>query len=461
MILFDQDKGSISSSSFLYQRSPVKPVIPAIREERSNEDSSDEETTDSPLLHSVSFYRKQQNSHSTCHKTILPQKILEFDDSQEISEEISGIVDSETSEKQLQEKRKKLNDEIHKQQQIISQTSQALNLCAATVEFSGSTEAVEGERHLLVATHRRLAALNELQRMNVEKSVRPKDAPPERGSLTITGITIPLAQGYVRQMATDTIPGHHLICLLKYNEHVLATQTIVTLPGLVAVKFTDEMNLPEVYADFRITLEIYGMVAHREVLPHELKYHILGKKLQQSAKKFMGGTPIKRLRKPIVESPAGPSAVRSPAFTLYGHIVFSLRESQKHSSWVINRSSIGPDPLEGAVHMRVTCRLKNTVEFRGFLTMFDDVSGFGAWHRRWCHLQGTTLNYWKYPDDETKRTPIGSIDLQQCKSAKIGPVPRDICARLNTIMLEVERPSQESDKESLVLVRCGSKTIVR
>uniref|UniRef100_A0A1B0D533 Uncharacterized protein n=1 Tax=Phlebotomus papatasi TaxID=29031 RepID=A0A1B0D533_PHLPP len=191
-----RDKGSISSSSFLYQRSPVKPVISAIREERYDEDSSDGETRDSPLLHSVSFYRKQQSSQSTCHKTILPQKILEFDDSQEIREEISGNVDSETSEKQLQEKRKKLNDEIHKQQQIISQTSQALNLCAATVEFSGSTEAVEGERHLLVATHRRLAALNELQRINVEKSLCPKDTPPERGSLTITGITIPLAQGY-------------------------------------------------------------------------------------------------------------------------------------------------------------------------------------------------------------------------------------------------------------------------
>ena len=35
--------------------------------------------------------------------------------------------------------------------------------------------------------------------------------------------------------------------------------------------------------------------------------------------------------------------------------------------------------------------------------MFDDVSGFGAWHRRWFHLSGNTLAYWKYPDDENKQ----------------------------------------------------------
>ena len=37
---------------------------------------------------------------------------------------------------------------------------------------------------------------------------------------------------------------------------------------------------------------------------------------------------------------------------------------------------------------------------KGFLTMFDDVSGFGAWHRRWVVLEGNTLAFWKYPENE-------------------------------------------------------------
>lgn len=59
-------------------------------------------------------------------------------------------------------------------------------------------------------------------------------------------------------------------------------------------------------------------------------------------------------------------------------------------------------PLEGSVEMIVSCELTASVEYRGFLTMFEDISGFGAWHRRWCLLKGDVLSYWKYPEDEMK-----------------------------------------------------------
>lgn len=52
----------------------------------------------------------------------------------------------------VQDKIKRLLEEVCKQQTVISQASQALNLCNATVEFSGSREQVEGERLLLVAS---------------------------------------------------------------------------------------------------------------------------------------------------------------------------------------------------------------------------------------------------------------------------------------------------------------------
>jgi actin-binding protein anillin len=42
--------------------------------------------------------------------------------------------------------------QVSRQQTVISQASQALNLCCSTVEFSGSAEQVEGERLLLVAS---------------------------------------------------------------------------------------------------------------------------------------------------------------------------------------------------------------------------------------------------------------------------------------------------------------------
>lgn len=132
------------------------------------------------LVHTVSFYRRQQsaNSNSTpVRKICREQQVmrsalasdchakhkLEYDSPQHGGDDPSAPASSEEDEElqmaresneaaQAQEKIKKLLDEVCKQQQVIGQASQALNLCAATVEFSGSTESVEGERYLLLAS---------------------------------------------------------------------------------------------------------------------------------------------------------------------------------------------------------------------------------------------------------------------------------------------------------------------
>lgn len=306
------------------------------------------------------------------------------------------------------------------------------------------------------AAHSRQAALNEVQRLRVERTLRPIDAPKECGRLTVKEITLPLKQEYITKLSTDKISGHHLVCLLKYNEQVLATKTIPTLPGLLSVKFPDVLHMDNVYADFKVTLEIYGMMAQREVLPHDIKYHIKNKKGVIKTPK--GKKAESRLIMPPVQSPAGPNAVRTPSFVHYGFVIFSLREAQR-TNWTLNQVS-GVSPLVGNVHMKVNCALSVNVDYKGFLTMFEDISGFGAWHRRWCRLHGNVLSYWKYPDDERK-PPIGSLDLSACEQQKITTAPRDVCARLNTFLLELKRPRNDDDEDSLVLVTRGDHTIVR
>lgn len=101
--------------------------------------------------------------------------------------------------------------------------------------------------------------------------------------------------------------------------------------------------------------------------------------------------------------------------------------------------------------MRVNCELSVNIDYRGFLTMYEDVSGFGAWHRRWCRLTGHVINYWLYPADEKQKAPMGTIDLQTCNTQKVATAPRDMCARTNTLMLEFKRSYQEGDYESLTM----------
>lgn len=95
-----------------------------------------------PLTHTVSFYRKQQTQASTTPvKHVIRATAIE-----ELPEEDSK------EEEQIRVRIRELRNEVTKQEMIISQTSQALNLCNSTPEFMGSTEQVEAERVLLVAS---------------------------------------------------------------------------------------------------------------------------------------------------------------------------------------------------------------------------------------------------------------------------------------------------------------------
>ena len=86
----------------------------------------------------------------------------------------------------------------------------------------------------------------------------------------------------------------------------------------------------------------------------------------------------------------------------------------------------------------------------GFLTMFEDVSGFGAWHRRWFALEGHTISYWKYPDDEKYKEPMGVVDLKSCITENVDIIPRDICARPNSFELLTVRRQHRGEADNLV-----------
>lgn len=448
------DKGSACSDSFQYERYPKRVSFKEAGDipikSKLEISPSKNPNGSMTLVHTVSFYRRQQSASASNTPV---KKVVHKPDSDGPAE--IKIVNRKARE-EVDNKIQRLLDEVMRQQTIISQTSQALNLCASTVEFSGSTEAVEGERHLLVATNRRLACLNEVQRLKVEGMLDRIDAPREKGTLSIQEIIIPMKQTYISRLANDEINGHHLLCLVKYNEFVLATKTLPTLPGLKSVRFTDLLSLNEVYADFKITLEIYGMTAQREILPHDIKYHIQ----TPNKKRFKSKLHESNLTRAPIQSPGGPGAVRTPALVQYGYIIFSIREI-KQKSWVINETAPGVSPLNGNVYLKIDSKFTVDVDHCGFLSMFDDISGFGAWHRRWCRLSGNTLYYWKYPEDEKKKEALGQLDLTNIISERVDVAPRDICARLHTVLLKSRRERRPDDVESLVLVPKGNHTTVR
>jgi actin-binding protein anillin len=60
---------------------------------------------------------------------------------------------------------------------------------------------------------------------------------------------------------------------------VAATSENLRRGGGAALVFPGSLRLDGLYSDFKVTLEIYSLQTNREVLPHDIKYHISGKKV--------------------------------------------------------------------------------------------------------------------------------------------------------------------------------------
>ncbi|CAB3229618.1 unnamed protein product [Arctia plantaginis] len=426
-------------------KSPLKqqPATPAFRSDKGSE-----------LVHSVSFYRRMQNASST---PSTPMRIIRHVSPER---EPPATPDEPTANVMTVRQRiAELQNEIGKQQTVISQASQALNLCAATVEFSGSTEQAEGERLLLLATHRRQACLHELQRLQVEGAGPAATA--GMASLHLNTLTVPLKRDYIRQLNADGAVGHHAVCLIKCRDRVLATSMQQTKPTSNLLHFPDEIRMLGLASDFKVTVEVYLLQASKEFLPHDVKYHINSKK--SSSKLLTPKSKVSELKAPRVHSPAGPHAVRSPQFALHGYCIFALQQATRRS-FTLNKLPAA-SPLEGSLNMEIKARVQvpPPSPHAAFLTAFDDVSGLGAWHRRWFRLHCPRLAYWKYPDDVQKKMPIGDIDLSTVISEKVIRAPRDLCARPNTLLLESAVPAGliVPDADSLVYVKRPDGSVVR
>lgn len=107
-------------------------------------------------------------------------------------------------------------------------------------------------------------------------------------------------------------------------------------------------------------------------------------------------------------SSAGSSVnLRGSSFGLIGvsHITpLTLRKR----CWTLENVPL-TSPIDGKLQLKIQSHSESLIKERGFLTVFEDVGGFGAWHRRWCLLSNDQLLFWKYPDDERLKVSDSSV----------------------------------------------------
>ncbi|XP_078067253.1 anillin-like isoform X2 [Mustelus asterias] len=415
----------------------------------------------SPVVESTAFYsidlyrtqrrsaRLQKKKNEETKKAIAPSTV-----------ENSWLA---TQQVTIKEKIKMLNDEIIRLNSIMYQASQALNCCTDEEHGKGSREEAEAERHLLIASEKRNALLTELRRLKGEgdavsmgETTQLKNGlEPCRGTISIADLRLPLKAEFVcSALHKQGNPSHYFLLMIRYGPHNIVATPLATAEDAQhgdTITFPTIITLRDIHYKFEIDVEVYS-------LAHAGNVTISEKRRVSRSKVITPKKLLTSITKSSVQSPAASPAVRNSVRTSK----FVLVGSHK-----ITLASLGKDkfpldkvpflsPLEGAVYLKLQCRFHSSVEHSGFLTMFEDVSGFGAWHRRWFLLSGNTLSYWTYPNEEKHKKPIGCIDLTSCTKDKIEPASREFCSRPKTFELITVRPQCEDDHDTLI-VKCRNK----
>ncbi|XP_070703150.1 anillin [Pempheris klunzingeri] len=433
----------------------------------ASSDSIEASEEDHKLPYSIDAYRSTRVKET--ERPHVKQMIVRKEDVSHRAEEPRG-----SSLFSIKQRMKILTNELNLQQTVIHQASQALNCCTDEEHGKGSQVEAEAERLLLVATERREALKTELDHLKADPTGQKKaHAAPEpagmsasKGSITMQELRLPLKADFVCSTANKPESTKHsfFVMIRAGAENTVATPLASTHRGLSGdtLAFPTKFSIPDVSSNFEIDIEVYGLVQKREVCSDKKKKPNKSKAI--TPKRFLAIT--KSAQTPVVASPGGPNAVRTSHFVLVGSHKLTLSSIGKNKFPLQKIKYEGCErellsgmfhtkvpflcPLEGHIYLKMQCEVGSQVEEKGFLTMFEDVSGFGAWHRRWCVLSGYCISYWTYPDDEKRKNPIGRINLANCTSKKVEPANREFCARPHTFELITVRPQREDDRETLV-----------
>ncbi|XP_026107296.1 anillin-like isoform X1 [Carassius auratus] len=439
----------------------VTPLIEINVSEPSVQPPSPEEMTAGPAdcdqpLYSIDAYRSQRKIHPPSTPSLTPG--------------VQKPVREKTCLKKpinIKERIKALNEEAAKLQTIITQTLQALSCCSDEEHGKGSQQEAEAEKLLLVSSEKRAALLAEVSRLREGNAgeTDPQNAPlqPCRGTISISSIQLPLKVDFVCSARTGR-PTQYFLVLIRYGPcNIVATPlaTAADAQNGDTITFPTSITLQDIRSNFEIDIEVYSLSStqstscsmNTQQIRSSTKSRVTPKKILHSITKSNQSVMSATL--------PGLSAQCSSNFTLVGSHKITLN-SLGQSKFPLDkmkfagkiRRLLGDEfqekvpflsPLEGHIYLRLHGEGHSKVQHQGFLTMFEDVSGFGAWQRFYFLLEGGQLLYWNYPNEMGSKPADGCLSLFSFCSVR--PVERECCARPHTFeLVETDALQQEHNQ---------------
>uniref|UniRef100_A0A915MHG7 PH domain-containing protein n=1 Tax=Meloidogyne javanica TaxID=6303 RepID=A0A915MHG7_MELJA len=365
-----------------------------------------------------------------------------------ISDQSSIGQQSQKSQQEVQLKR--LHDMIVVQQDQICQASRALAFCRQNDQFRGGREEIDAQRALLIATERRRALLLERDRLMSGKQIQQSNASTiePKGTLIFSSISIRLSREYVNNCShggASSINRYYFIILIKCGELVLHTSLASSEQGIKSgfIEFTHYIPIEGLTPDFVCELEIYSLKASHE------------KDSSDRSARSKKGTWRHNYSTGNAHRPIG---VMDPGFQRVGHLSIT-RQLIGRQKFLLNDTVY---PLDGSCLLSMDCHTdENSSKFGGyssFLSLYQIVSGFGAWNRFWCVLDNGLLNFWRYPEDEGTKTPTVTIELVWCITS-VTALPPSAASFPNSMQVDVVPPQlNEGDKKEGVRMLFAADT---
>ncbi|XP_073327474.1 anillin, actin binding protein 2 isoform X3 [Pagrus major] len=354
-----------------------------------------------------------------------------------------------------------LNEEAGKLQTIINQTLQALSCCTDEEHGRGSLEEAEAEKLLLVSCEKRMALLAEVARLRQERNSESGEAAGEdrdnvsqqpcRGTVAITNIQLPLKVEFVCSSHNRSgRPSHYFFILIRYGPcNIVATQlaTAADAQNGDTISFPTSVTLKDIRSSFEIDVEVYSLShtsgSNCSTDRTTTKSRVTPRKLLNT---------ITRSSHSLTSAPPAVNTRRSSNFCLVGSHKITLA-SLGHSKFPLDKVPF-LSPLEGNIYLRLDSESHSNVQHQGFLTMFELISGYGVWHRRYFVLEECNMYYWNHPNDKETKQAEGSISLSSSLSQSVRPVKRDSCARPFTFELVSNITQQQKDDSQEALSKC-------
>ncbi|XP_010882371.2 anillin isoform X2 [Esox lucius] len=405
-------------------------------------------TPDSVPLYSIDAYRTLTQSSKPATHSVTPGLLRNVAEKSQPKPSIN-----------TKERIQVLNEEAAKLQVIINQTLHALSCCTDEEHGRGSLEEAEAEKLLLVSCEKREALLSEVARLKdsgssvseLEEGDGEQESPPSqqpcRGTISISRVQLPLKVEFVCSARTRTgRPTHYFFVLIRYGPcNIVATPlaTAADAQNGDTISFPTSITLQDIRSNFEIDVEIYSL--------SQASGNTGSVDLRRSTKSR--STPMKLLSTRKRTNQSGTSSNmaalntrRTSNFCLVGCHKITLA-SLGQNKFPLDKVPF-LSPLEGNIYLQLESQSHSNVQHQGFLTMFEVVNGFGAWHRRFFVLEGNHLSYWNHPNDRGSKPAESCVSLSSSFSQSVKPVKRDSCARPYTFELVSSSQTEQQDDQA-------------